>query len=57
MHLVPTSVYLTEAKNDLYIARVVNMTTTIIMIMSTRPPNAPPITGPTGVSSVLLKII
>ena len=48
-----TSAYLTVAKNDLYIARDVNITTTIIMIMSTSPPSAPPITGPTGVSSLL----
>ena len=48
-----TSVYLTGAKKDLYNARDVSMTTTIIMIIRTSPPNAPPITGPTGVSSLL----
>ena len=49
-----TSLYLADTKKDLYIARLVSMTTTIMTIISTSPPNTPPITTPTGVSSSLL---
>jgi len=48
-----TSLYLADSKKDLYIARLVRMTTTIMMINSSTPPSAPPITAPTGVSSFL----